>query len=71
MNVSPQGIAEDIEPPKPLDEEIDVFGLTHIGKVRAENADHFLICSLHKQMALHGTSLPSDLKFKTLVNLVV
>jgi serine/threonine protein phosphatase PrpC len=27
---------------KPRDEEIDVYGLTHPGKVRAENQDHFL-----------------------------
>ena len=32
---------------KPLDEEIDVYGLTHPGKVRTENQDHFLICALH------------------------
>jgi protein phosphatase len=45
--------------PKPTDEELDVFGLTHPGKVRHENQDHFLICSLHKQMQVHGTSLPN------------
>lgn len=44
--------------PKPADEELDVFGLTHRGKVRQENQDHFLICSLHKHMRIHGTSLP-------------
>jgi PPM family protein phosphatase len=43
---------------KPLDEEIDVYGLTHPGKVRTENQDHFLICSLRKQMVVHLTSLP-------------
>lgn len=43
---------------KPLDEEIDVYGLTHEGKVRAENQDHFLICALRKQMVVHLTSLP-------------
>jgi len=43
---------------KPLDEEIDVFGLTHPGKVRTENQDHFLICALRKQMVVHLTSLP-------------
>ena len=31
---------------KPYDEEIDVYGLTHPGKVRKENQDHFLICAL-------------------------
>ena len=43
---------------KPLDEEIDVYGLTHPGKVRTENQDHFLICALTKQMVVHQTSLP-------------
>ena len=43
---------------KPLDEEIDVFGLTHPGKVRTENQDHFLICALKKQIVVHQTSLP-------------
>ncbi len=43
---------------KPRDEEIDVYGLTHPGKVRTENQDHFLICALKKQMVVHLTSLP-------------
>lgn len=42
---------------RPRDDEIDVYGLTHPGKVRAENQDHFLICSLHKQIVVHLTSL--------------
>lgn len=44
---------------KPRDDEIDVFGLTHPGKVRKANQDHFLICSLRKCVDVHGTSLPS------------
>jgi serine/threonine protein phosphatase PrpC len=44
--------------PKPLDNEIDAYGLTHIGKVREANMDHFLLCSLHRQIVLHQTSLP-------------
>ena len=44
--------------PNPLHEEIDVYGTTHVGKVRQSNQDHFLLCSLHKQMEIHGTSLP-------------
>ncbi len=44
---------------KPLDEELDVFGLTHPGKVRKANQDHFLICSLRKHMQIHYTSLPN------------
>jgi serine/threonine protein phosphatase PrpC len=43
---------------RPRDEEIDVYGLTHPGKVRKENQDHFLICSLRKQMVVQRTSVP-------------
>src|SRR5215216_4410239 len=43
---------------KPRDEEIDVYGITHRGKVRTENQDHFLICALKKQMVVRQTSLP-------------
>ncbi|MGD8277230.1 MAG: serine/threonine-protein phosphatase [Gemmatimonadota bacterium] len=43
---------------KPRDEEIDVHGLTHTGKVRPTNQDHFLICSLRKKMDVFQTSLP-------------
>ena len=43
---------------KPRDEEIDVHGLTHVGKVRTENQDHFLISALKKQMVVRLTSLP-------------
>ena len=43
---------------KPSDAEIDVFGVTHTGLVRKENQDHFLLSSLHKEMIVHGTSLP-------------
>ncbi len=42
----------------PRDDEVDVYGLTHTGKVRSANRDHFLICSLRKQLEVHGTSLP-------------
>lgn len=44
---------------KPRDDEMDVYGLTHPGKVRTENQDHFLICALRKQMVVQQTSLPS------------
>lgn len=43
---------------KPRDDEIDVYGLTHPGYVRKDNQDHFLICSLRKQVVVHQTSLP-------------
>jgi serine/threonine protein phosphatase PrpC len=43
---------------KPYDDEIDVYGLTHPGRVRQDNQDHFLICALRKQMVVQLTSLP-------------
>jgi protein phosphatase len=43
---------------KPRDEEIDVWGLTHQGKVRTSNEDHFLLGSLRKHFEIQATSLP-------------
>lgn len=43
---------------KPADNELDLFGATHPGKVRSENQDHFLLGTIHPQVVLHGTSLP-------------
>ncbi len=45
--------------PKPRDDELDLFGLTHIGRVRKLNQDHFLLCTVHPQVVMHGTSLPA------------
>ena len=33
---------------KPRDDEIDIYGLTHPGKVRKDNQDHFLVCALRQ-----------------------
>jgi len=44
---------------KPSDAELDLFGMTHQGLVRRENQDHFLIGTLHRELAVHGTSLPA------------
>lgn len=41
----------------PRDEEIDVFGVTHVGSVRQINQDHFLIASIHRRVDVHQTSL--------------
>ena len=42
---------------KPRDDELDVWGLTHVGKVRRTNQDHFLLASIHKRVQVHLTSL--------------
>ena len=44
---------------RPRDDELDLYGLTHPGLVREENQDHFLLCTVHPQVVLHGTSLPN------------
>ena len=49
---------------KPLDEELDVHGLTHTGKVRTVNQDQFLLASLRKRVEVHLTSLPDVTRLK-------
>jgi PPM family protein phosphatase len=41
-----------------LEDKVDVFGMTHVGRVRHENQDQFLLCTLRKQMEVFSTSLP-------------
>ena len=43
---------------KPREDEIDVHGVTHPGKVRKDNQDHFVLCSLRKQLVLRFSSIP-------------
>jgi serine/threonine protein phosphatase PrpC len=43
---------------RPSDEELDLFGITHQGKVRAQNQDHFMVCTVHPQVVVHDSSLP-------------
>jgi protein phosphatase len=43
---------------RPRDSELDLFGLTHPGRVRRENQDHFLLGTVHPQVVVHGASLP-------------
>src|SRR5687768_1878099 len=47
---------------RPLESELDVYGLTHPGKVRSVNEDNFLICSLQKQTKFYCTSLADTSK---------
>ena len=42
---------------RPRDDEIDVFGLTHIGLVRHINQDHFLLATIHRRVDVLQTSL--------------
>ncbi|MCE2900863.1 MAG: PP2C family protein-serine/threonine phosphatase [Gemmatimonas sp.] len=42
---------------RPRDDELDLFGITHPGLVRTSNQDQFLLCSVHPQVVVHGTSL--------------
>ena len=44
---------------RPRDDELDLFGRTHVGKVRKSNQDHFLLCTVHPQVLVHNTSLPT------------
>ncbi|MBV6522052.1 MAG: PP2C-family Ser/Thr phosphatase [Gemmatimonadaceae bacterium] len=43
---------------RPTDDELDAFGVSHRGKVRERNEDHFLLSSVHKVMRVRATSLP-------------
>jgi protein phosphatase len=45
---------------RPRDDELDLFGLTHPGRVRTENEDQFLLCTVHPQVAVQATSLPEQ-----------
>ena len=58
MEASPNDTLARLLGRKPDDREIDIFGLTHKGLLRKENQDHFLVCSLHKRLAVRHTSLP-------------
>lgn len=43
---------------RPRDDELDVHGLTHPGKVRTDNQDHFLVGSLRGRLNIRVSSLP-------------
>lgn len=45
---------------KPRDEEIDVWGLTHMGLVRKDNQDHYLLATLQKRLEVLSTSVPRE-----------
>jgi protein phosphatase len=48
------------KPQRPSRKDVDIFGMCHLGLVRAQNQDHFLVASLHKSLQVHQTTLPHD-----------
>lgn len=52
------------QPPRsPRDDEIDVFGLSHTGKVRTENQDRFLLATFHKRINVVLSNLVAGEQF--------
>jgi serine/threonine protein phosphatase PrpC len=45
---------------RPRPEQIDLYGISHPGRVRTDNQDQFLIASLHKTMMVHYSSIPEE-----------
>jgi len=43
---------------RPREDEIDAHGVTHPGKVRRDNQDHYLLCSLRRQVVVRSSSIP-------------
>lgn len=50
--------------PKPRDEDLDFFGMTHPGLVRQDNQDHYLVSTLHKTARVRATSLANPELFE-------
>jgi serine/threonine protein phosphatase PrpC len=46
--------------PRPDFDQIDAWGLTHRGKVREENQDHFFVGALSRGITVHNTSVVED-----------
>jgi serine/threonine protein phosphatase PrpC len=44
---------------RPPDDALDMFGLTHRGRIRTDNQDHFMIATVHPQIVVHHSSLPA------------
>lgn len=49
--------AEPDAPRQPRDDEGDVYGLSHPGKVRTENQDRFLLATIHKRINVVNSNL--------------
>jgi len=51
-------MATDDPPQKPRHSDIDAWGVTHTGKVRKENQDHFFLGSMSRGVVVDVTSVP-------------
>ena len=58
MTISQAGVETAGTARRPREDEIDAHGVTHPGKVRRDNQDHFLLCSLRRQVVVRGSSIP-------------
>ena len=45
---------------RPTRANVDVFGLTHPGRVRSANEDQYLVATLHRTLQVERSSLPPD-----------
>jgi protein phosphatase len=46
--------------PRPQERDIDIFGQSHVGKVRRENEDQHFAATLHKTLKVWSSSLAED-----------
>ena len=58
MPTAKAGVAPADTGRRPREDEIDAFGVTHPGKVRKDNQDHYILCSLRRQVVVRGSSIP-------------
>jgi protein phosphatase len=42
----------------PTEADVRLYAMTHPGRVRPNNEDNFIVCSFHKEIDVHFTSLP-------------
>jgi protein phosphatase len=57
MPTAKAGVAPADTGRRPREDEIDAFGVTHPGKVRKDNQDHYVLCSLRRQVVVRGSSI--------------
>jgi len=60
MSAAKSGGKMDVGVEKPRHSDIDAWGLTHPGKVRQDNKDHYFLGSLSRGVVVDRTSISSD-----------